>query len=365
MARPLIIVLSASLRTNALGRAMSLASVAREIGAVEIWGPLRGPIWQGASSVAEDLHVLTRRSARQLAERINSETEARPVYVWVSKAYPSSIWLLRLLKRSVRVVVDFDDDDQSLIHEFLAARTANRLRLHPLRHGSLERVRRSQAYARSTAGAVTVSSTTLAEALQLDDGYVRVPHARPELLGVEAPERRERIAVGFMGTVRPHKGLEEILEALRRDPQLEFVTFRQEGLTAPDDLAPRWTALEPDVPIAEAYSRIDVAVLPMDLRSAGARVQLPAKAIDAASTGTPIAATPTPVMAEYFGNAFLPITDWARLGTCLRAAQHNGELSRLAQAAHRAWCDKLSTEAAVEAVRSVFEFQGGGGGNVD
>lgn len=355
MIEPLIIVLAASLRTNALGRAMSLATVAEQIGSVEIWGPLRGSVWQGAHSVAPQLHVLTRRTARQLAKRLNDEVGSRPVSVWVSKAYPSSIWLLRLLNESVGVVVDFDDDDQSLIREFLAARPANRLRLNALRPGSLQRVRNSQAHAKTMASAVTVSSSTLANALQLGDAYVRVPHARPAQTSTKGPGQRERIRIGFMGTVRPHKGLEEILEALRHDPALEFVTFRQAQLTAPEDLVTRWTELSPEMPIAEAYSKVDVAVLPMNVTSAGARVQLPAKAIDAASTGTPIAATQTAVMTEYFSNAFLPVSDWSRLGSVLRKARQEGELTRIAQEGHRAWQQNLSIEAVAASVRPLFE----------
>lgn len=144
--------------------------------------------------------------------------------------------------------------------------------------------------------------------------------------------------------MRPHKGYTEIVTALRGDERLSITTFAQRGLNVPTDLLARWHMIPSNSTIESAYATIDVSVLPLDLTSPGALAQLPAKAIDAASMGTPIASSPTPVMREYFGRASLEITDWATLGSQLERAFISGDLQRVATAAHALWTAEFDAE---------------------
>ncbi|MCR2823950.1 hypothetical protein [Microbacterium sp. zg.Y909] len=258
----------------------------------------------------------------------------------------------------MRVIADFDDDDVSLAEEFRQQSLMNRAKLHPGREGSPGRLRRSQRALLNSAGGHTFSSDLLASRFGFSDRYLRVPHARELPQANVLPDRivaGDTITVGFLGTMRSHKGLPEILRALRADPTLRFVTFRQPGLTVPPDLAERWRELDPATPLGTAYSMISVALVPMDPASRGACAQLPAKAIDAAMFGKTIVGTPTPVMREYFDHRAIWLEDWATLGDTLRAATASGILQQHATAMRSLAEETFTTDVVRTAVATYLE----------
>ncbi|MDZ8201267.1 hypothetical protein RZO50_07060 [Microbacterium sp. SSW1-59] len=345
-----LVVLSASLKTNALGRAL----VMRDIGTglfedVEVYAPPSDRLWVGA--VGEPVLELTRHRLHRLADDLNVRAaDGRSAVVWISKGYPSAVSLLRLLRRDIPVVADFDDDDIALAREFVSASIPNRIKLNPLRSGSPGRLARSQLWVRERAQMLTSSSFALGSSIDPHGKWVRVPHAREDFGGGAKPVTGFR-RIGFLGTVRPHKGLNEICQALTGDARLEFITFGQSQVVRPYTFAGRWHELPPDTPLADAYREVDVAVLPMNAASDGAQRQLPAKAVDAAVMGIPIAAASTPVLDEYFSGGMLQVANWNRLGARLEAAFLSGELNRLGSASRKSWANEL----ALDRVRASLE----------
>ncbi len=273
--------------------------------------------------------------------------------VWISKGYPFAAELVRRLDSRVPVIADFDDHDIRLAREFVAEGVGNRLRLHPLRPGSPERVARAQKTVVARADAFTSASDALAASLGLPPSTVRVPHARPDLTveaGVSGVPRSGRTRIGFMGTMRAHKGFDELVAALRGDPALELVTFAQAGMRAPAGFEDRWRTLAPDTPLSQAYAQVDVAVLPMSRSSAAADLQLPAKAIDAAAASTPIAATPTTVLEEYFAEHLIRVDDWSQLGRLLGGPGTQERLARAGAGLRSIWQERLSVDVVRGAV---------------
>jgi glycosyltransferase involved in cell wall biosynthesis len=347
-----VIIVAGSLSTNALGRAIALLHVAPAV-EVEVWGPKSASQWPLASG--ERVRPLTRSDRNAAIDELNTRArEGETIVVWISKGFAWGRDLVARLDHRVRVIADFDDDDIALAREFTRRSPVNRLRLNPLRSGSPERLRRSQQRVSDRADLFTTSSHTLASALRLPSDYVRVPHARevPELRLHRAPAEGTA-TIGFMGTMRPHKGLPEIIDALRGDLRLRLVTFDQPEIRIPEDLASRWQRLEPRTPLSEAYAGLDASVIPMDTRSRGGALQLPAKAIDSAVHGVPIFATPTPVMREFFTSAAYWVDDWSCLGEDIRSARASNVLDSLAASAY----ERAKQEFSVSIVRDLVRDQ--------
>lgn len=163
------------------------------------------------------------------------------------------------------------------------------------------------------ADAIIVSNPALAAKF----GGVEVPHARDETRFDPAPFKRAKArrrlglrswhrVVLFVGTPRPHKGLREVLAAVkacqRRNCRLVIVG------TPPDD----WFAAElqraggkhlrmlPDQPfeaLPELLSAADLVCLLQDPKNEISKYQMPAKVVDAAAMGIPILASRTPPLA--------------------------------------------------------------------
>lgn len=237
---------------------------------------------------------------------------------WAVKPLPSSFGLaLRASRgRSVRVVLDIDDDDLGLAREFVAQGPLNRLRL--LRRGdSPLRIRRLE---RRVQGAdlITVASRAVEERVlgrvsgEARPPTVRVPHAR-HVRNSPLPWSVDdgRVRLGFFGTVRRHKGLQVLLDLLRRRDDLVLCLLRG-GLQGD---AGRLMVDHPRVEIihgdpTQALARVHAAIIPQGT-SPWADVQLPAKLCDAMSVGRPVLATHTTAIAEFAGPGVLLIQDWA------------------------------------------------------
>ena len=160
------------------------------------------------------------------------------------------------------------------------------------------------------ADALLVSNAALARKF----GGVVVPHARDETHfdpdRVDAAKARRRLGlrakdrvVMFVGTPRPHKGVMEVLEAVKlcRTPNCRFVVVG----TPPDDgfgeqlkrTGGNQLRMLPDQPfdrLPELLSGADLVCLLQDTASEISQYQLPAKVVDAAAMGIPVLASRTP-----------------------------------------------------------------------
>ena len=197
-------------------------------------------------------------------------------------------------------------------------------------------------------------------ALQRRFGGVIVPHARDET--VFDPQRVDRAAarralgleddvrtVVFVGTPRPHKGVVEVLDAVKAADREDF-RFVVVG-TPPDrafenELRERGgetLQLVPDQPfdrLAEITAAADLVCLLQDPETEIAKYQLPAKVVDAIAMGVPVLATDVP-----------PLADLIRAGA-VEAVTRKALPERIA-----AWLDAPADARAAQAERARNAFR--------
>jgi hypothetical protein len=309
-----IVVLSPSRRENALGRALAVATLADLTGhEVRVFAPDDGPEWIGAGQFP-----LATVAVRDEAELIAQARELPPPLVgWVVKPLPSSVALGRALERELgaRLVLDVDDDDAALSEDFTRSSPLNRLRMTRRPNLRPRAIRTALEEARAGGVPVTYSSDALAGALRLPAPPLglRVPHPR---LAAPAPVARPghggedgRVQLGFLGTPRLHKGLDALRELIRAEPRFVLHLFAgsdDDGFAADDPRVVRHPGTEP---LAKLYTALDIVLLPQG-RTRGARLQLPAKLLDAMRGGVPTLASPTPPIEEIGGSTVVPVADW-------------------------------------------------------
>jgi Glycosyl transferases group 1 len=377
------VVISPSGKTNALGRAMCLAELASEVfDSVHLYAPKDGQLWSGAKratqpvrrfgSSAELVAELRREGQAHLgldagaqlgylgfAAGARSECDGGSLFVWAVKPLSSSWGAAQAIRRALPMslsVLDLDDADEALSSQFRAASLANRLRLHPWSPLNPRKIRNTLASALGEVDAVTYASEALRSALEIDfDGLTLcVPHPRRQATSRSTFLRgpSEHIHLGFLGTVRRHKGLGDIEALVLDDSRYVLHVFRG-ALSGParERLNMRLIEHEVDAPMADLYSEIDVVVLPQD-RSAGAQVQLPAKLLDAMRFGKPIVASPTAAIVEAAADTVLYVEDWGSLDEVRsKVLQAHAGGSAFGEAALRRFGQQLALETQAGGLR--------------
>jgi glycosyltransferase involved in cell wall biosynthesis len=362
------VVISPSGKTNALGRAMCLAELASEVfDSVHLYAPKDGQLWSGAKRATLPVRRFDSPSGllaelkREGGEHLGLDGASQlkrdhgSLLVWAVKPLSSSWSAAQAIRRALPMsltVLDLDDADEALSSQFRATSFANHLRLHPWNQLNPRRIRNTLASALGEVDAVTYASEALRSALGIDfDGpTLRVPHPRRQatsrLISPRTPSGQ--IHLGFLGTVRRHKGLGDIEALVLEDSRYVLHVFRG-ALSGParERLRARLVEHEVDAPMADLYSEIDVVVLPQD-RSAGAQVQLPAKLLDAMRFGKPIVASPTAAIVEVAADTVLYVGDWSSLDEVRSKVSqaHTGEPT-LGEAALRRFEQQLALEAQV------------------
>jgi Glycosyl transferases group 1 len=366
------VVISPSGKTNALGRAMCLAELASEaFDSVRLYAPKDGRLWSGAKRATQPVHRFG--SPAELVSDLMGEGQAHlqrdgraqlerdrgSLFVWAVKPLSSSWGAAQAIRRALPMsltVLDLDDADEALSSQFRSASLANRLRLHPWSPLNPRRIRNTLANALGEVDAVTYASEALRSALGIDfDGpTLCVPHPRRQATSSSASKRKpsEYIHLGFLGTVRRHKGLGDIEALVLADSRYVLHVFRGAlPSQARERLSARLVEHEVDASMADLYGEIDVVVLPQD-RSPGAQVQLPAKLLDAMRFGKPIVASSTAAILEAAADTVLYVDDWGSLNEVrskVLQAHHGG--STLGQAALRRFEGRLAFEAQVGGLR--------------
>lgn len=310
--------------SNSLGRALSLAEMLRHLGPVSIAAGYDGPLWQGAHG-----SPVTVRPFGDLAELeriIASEARlAAGVLVVVAvKPFQRSLgWVAEAVRgeaaEDILLVVDLDDHDASI--QWRAQRGGSRsdrarfLLRHEL---SPWQIRRRIGHGLRQADLLTVSSWALRTRFPSFRGpELRVPHPRSPV-PYRAPKRADRLRIGFLGTPQQYKGIDILgrLMSARPDLELHVLAGMEPSLRAfPTELSRRVVA-HPHLgqeTLRRAFEQVDAVVLPQDPAFAGARWQLPAKAIDALCHGRPIVATATPPIVEVAGVGVLTVSSWRSL----------------------------------------------------
>jgi len=341
-----ISILCANLASNALGRAYLLGRVLQPHYEVEILGPVFGDgIWPPCDdgeftykSVKGCHFPCFFNSIHQLLDSIKGDV------VYAVKPRPSSfgVALLCKIRRGTPVMLDIDDWD-----------FAGEYRIGRLRRflGLLGRFYNPYAnqyllvmeHLIARADAVTTVSTVL----QKRFGGSIVPHGRDTVY--LDPAKYDKGAfrhdyklvakkiVMFLGTPRPHKGLEELIAAITQlhDPSMALVLV---GVDPNNSYAQHlqrlkqdnmyFIGMQPFAKIPYFLSAADVVVLPQR-NIPFAQAQVPAKVFDAMAMAKPIIATDVgdlPIILQGCG-IIIPPGDTNALGAAIHKVINSPDLA--------------------------------------
>jgi glycosyltransferase involved in cell wall biosynthesis len=309
-----ISVLSSSLSNNCLGRAFVLAKVLARCYDVEIIGPVSpAGIWPPCDTRELPIKPLPWLAPNNLWSTLRPALRAieGDVTYAVKPLLPSyGVALAKRLVSGTPVVVDIDDWQLGFTTRMEGYFDLRRIRarLSGLRTSSnsyywvalMERLT-------PWADDMTTVSSFLKE--KFGNRGVIVPHGRdpalfdPQLYDRESLRRRYGLdpfkVIMFLGTPRPHKGIEDIIAAVRKVGRSD-IRVVVVGVEPGDAFVERLRArnrellitigLIPFSDIPRFLSMADLVVLPQknDPRSVG---QIPAKLIDAMAMAKPIIAT--------------------------------------------------------------------------
>lgn len=309
-----ITVLAHSSSSNSLGRAISMAMVAREISDTRLVACNDGPVWAPCAQFDVDVEVIEPNHWHAVVDR--SGTGEDNQLLWVCKGIDPTGTLVRMskhLRPDTTVVLDLDDHDVALANEFRAYSLLNRGRLNRFRRMHPTRIARGQASIADQAFGLTYSSKALRGLLHTPERVARsaiIPHVRkpePTTIKTSLPCSRP-IRIGVFGTIRPHKGGNHIRRLIAAEPDFQVVSFVGSGLRIDEADRGRWQEIPTTTPLSEAYGLVDVALVPIERSSIAASVQLPAKIVDAMKYGVPVVATDTPAISEYLADNSILIT---------------------------------------------------------
>ena len=351
--------------TNSLGRAISVGLVAAELGTVELWALDDGPTWTGARHFDLPIHRFAARRIDELVAAISTRARTEPVVVWISKGLSPLDRIGRAVhgKPGVTVIADFDDDDVSLMQEQMRKSVKTAVHLNFTHRKSPTQVRRSQQRTSQVADAYTFSSQTLREAYLRrglpEHSSAIIPHARPSSwLGVEQRVRRPGpMRLAYLGTVRPHKGADQILALVEAMPEIEFYSFSESFIPATGGAT--WHAVGPDAALPDVYADIDFTLVPQNPASSAARHQLPSKIVEAAAFAVAVVATPTPVIEEYCAGSYVAIDDWTDTDAVAARIRAADPVS-LGSAIRSVFVDRFATPVSANALLDLLKGAGQG-----
>jgi glycosyltransferase involved in cell wall biosynthesis len=312
-----VTVLCSNLGTNCVMRAALLADLLRDDFNVRLAGiHAGGGLWPPARDLPFPVDAVAVRNAFQLgAHAWAGDLVGDADAVVVSKPLPTSLfpaWLAR--RRGVPAVLDIDDWEIGLFPG-IAGRGALRA-IDELAYEAWSAVAPGRLNARLTtrfcdllARRLTWPKVASNRWLQARYGGELLYHVRPMAMADARPPAGLDLAgrrwAGFVGTVRPHKGVETLVDALAlldgdaapglilagADP--DSGQARQVIAYAAKALGPERLRHVPPFPAADlpaVLASCDVISVPSD-GGAASRGQIPAKLFDAMAAGRAVVAT--------------------------------------------------------------------------
>ena len=350
------VIVAPSTANNSLGRALAIADVFATMGDTAVLAAQEGGMWVGAPTFATEVHSFD--SSHDLARAMQDVLgDGRDGFVVAVKPRKRSLdWAgdaLRRVALRARFAVDVDDHDRAI-----QAETIGRLRLP---HAAAAHIRRDESPLRvkarlrrwvPRADLLIVSSWALRSVLPARRGpEIRLPHPRATR-PYEPPEPSDAFRIGFLGTPRPHKGMDTLTDIVLRDPTLELhvlesavPAFNRLSTASPGQLIGH-PLLGGDT-LGAAFRQVDVVVLPQALDSAAGRFQLPAKYIDALAFGRPVIASRTPVLDEWRVEGVTLLDGWSAtdFDHAAQGLRDPETRERLGRATKQAFDATMSTEA--------------------
>jgi glycosyltransferase involved in cell wall biosynthesis len=300
-----ISVLSNNLSNNGFGRAFVLADILSRKYDVEIIGPVKGSgIWAPLRNCKLKIKTVPYRkfpgfiaSAVQMLKLIDGDV----IYAIKPKLSTLIIALIKRFRTRKPVIIDIDDWEAAF---------------HDFSWSILDMIGEfgdpdSMLYSRIAEKLVKYADglTVVSEFLRKTYGLrgIIVPHGRdldvfdPAIFSKDEQKRKYNLEkyklIVFVGTVLPHKGVENIIEAIKilNDKSIKLVIFATENARIR-----RLKENDPDIvtflgpvefdSLPEKLSMADLIVIPQKDEPV-ARGQVPAKLIDAMAMAKPIIST--------------------------------------------------------------------------
>ena len=346
-----VVLLCPDASTNGLSRTLVLAETLAPVADVRIVGTSStGSVWAPARNTAIPIEVMRGGSWLSLAASLRSllrRLDDADVVI-ARKPLLASLGVAQLLRRrrGQRIVVDIDDDEVA----FRQARGLARVRsaVHHNGHFAASVMRRRLHQVDGTFVAT--------HALQRVFGGLVVPHVRNTDILVPRPhfaeEAKARLGVTgkrvvmFMGTPRPHKGIEDAARAVAAlaDPSVVLCVVGADAHTYTAELQRR----HPEIRYAGPYAfeetallleAADVVVVPQR-DTPEARMQLPAKLLDGMALEKPVVSTALSDIPHILADGrgwVVPPGNAAALAEAIRAVLADPQEARRAGQRAREW----------------------------
>jgi glycosyltransferase involved in cell wall biosynthesis len=310
-----VALLTSNLSTNCLGRAYLLQRVLARSHETWITGPAPAGLWEPLCRADVRVAPYKYRDPAQVLLHLPTivrSIQADLIYAHKPKICSLDVGLAKKMLSGKPLFLDIDDWELGFFHaEHAGASLSRKARVilgHIKRADGYWWLRANEFLSRF-ADEITVSNKFLQERF----GGVVLPHGRDtqawDPMRFDRDEIRRSLGVGdrqvvlFLGTPRPQKGIEDLVNAMARvrgpDTLLMLVGIDDEaysqrvGQLALRRLGPERVRLigrQPFERVPEFMVAADVVVVPQR-RSAGAVGQMPAKVYDAMAMARPIVAT--------------------------------------------------------------------------
>jgi hypothetical protein len=350
-----LIAIGSTTRRNRIGRAFSLWLTAREAGLpFRYIGIDDGPLWEPLREHEEfraDVRVAS--GIPDLERQVAAETGPDAVLV-ICKPRPELLSLGRRLGRSVPVIVDIDDPELEVGWGTtkLRSRAALVARYGPsrFRFGWARRVVKR------------MNVITSSPVLQSRYGGEVVPHVREAIppSSVREPDAAP-FTVGFIGTPRSYKGIEEVRAAVA-----ELATEREVRVcitaSPPGDALPweEWvgaTSLQAGIRLLDSCDAVAIVSQP----GPWGDLQVPVKLIDAMHASVPAVITPRPPLLWAAGGACVVVPDGcvSEISKALRLIADDCSLAQaLRSAARRRALSTFTPAAAAPQLLAAIDHAG-------
>ncbi len=357
-----IAVIAWDLGHNPLGRAYMLAEALSAYYKVILLGPsferYGNQIWEPLREADIPIISIPGSNFPEFATRLEEIAPTIDVDVIIAcKPRLPSMQLGLLMKRYLNrpLIVDVDDYELSFFHNQTNL-NFDQLRNNMHAYEDID-LPYGETWTRFSENLINYADDVFVSnvALQSRYGGQIIPHARDESVFNPAlyskAERRKELGISledkivlFLGTPRKHKGIHELLKAMKacHNPRYKLcimgdfpdVKYKQEIL----ELGKEQVIIFPNQPFRELAKNLviaDVVCLLQDICHPIAAYQLPAKVVDAFAMGIPILATPTPPLKPLIDQKIVIPTTYSTLPEDLEYVLTHADELRIKQTKKR------------------------------
>jgi len=366
-------LLCRDLSSNAFGRAYILARVLAQDYEVQVVGPQFGPsLWLPMAGLLEsnNIPIVAERAVNHYPNYLSTFKRLWQLIdadvVYALKPYPTSfgLGLLYHQRQNIPLILDIDDWELGNYRAMKRSDLVRSTLMNALVPNNYLWLRLLYQQTRR-ANEITVSSQELKRRF----GGTIIPHGRdttsmdPSLYDRDAARKTWQVTgrvVLFLGTVRPHKGVEDLLSAVERlhYPDMQCIIAGVNdadpyvtGLRQQASSQIRFIPMLPFETIPSLLQAADVVVIPQR-DTAFSKAQVPAKIFDAMAMGRPIISTSVSDIPNILRECGLivPPNDVSALTGALREMLGNPQLARDMGMAARAKCVQKYSWAAMRAL---------------